>query len=61
MDVSLVVILGTTLPAVVWILSLRPRTYRVAPASKEEVLSLWGVRWPEKTATDTARALGAAD
>lgn len=61
MDVSLLVILGTTLPAVVWILSLQPRTCRVAPASKEEILSLWGVRWPEGMAAGTARTVGAAD
>ncbi len=50
MDGSLLAVLGIALPVVVWIFSLTPRDVRDIPVSKEEVLALRGVRWPDRPA-----------
>ena len=47
MDGSLLVAVVVLLPVVAWILLLAPRDMRDWPASKEEALAGWGVRWPE--------------
>lgn len=61
-DGSVVVAVVVLLPVVAWILLMAPRDSRDWPASKEEALAGWGVRWPDRPADRVPVAPGwAAD